>query len=241
MSVRTLVNPEFGISGDGTYQTVTELNTVIPTEKLHQIEQVMSAKFRMSPKMLLHLAKMLSHDPQSRHPRKRIVRWLLKRILHTLENPFEFPTPPQHVEHHEDDLSPRWIDCPLTHPGLDYFTVAIESNFVPFLRGDRSLSLPNILEILCILRHHLILAHEQMRNIQGDIDSGGQGSDALCSDIRYSSCGHERPYDELQNYYAAKESVYVISDLLQRIEQFLSTFLEKFKLYMEMCTKFSNV
>jgi hypothetical protein len=237
MSVRTLVSLEFGISGDDTYQTVTELNTVIPAEKLHQIEQVMSAKFRMSPKMLLHLAKMLSHDPESRHPRKRIVRWLFKRILHTLENPFELPTPPQHVEHHEDDLSPRWIDCPLTHPGLDHFTNAIEFNFVPFLRGDRSLSLPKILEILCILRHHLILAIEQMMSIRNDIDTGGQGSDALCSDVRYSTCGQERPFEEQQNYHAAKESIYVISDLLQRIEQVLPTFLEIFNLYVQMCSK----
>ena len=240
MSGRTLVSPGFGISGVDTHQTVVGLDAVIPTEKLHQIKHVMLAKFRISPKMLLHLAKMLSHNPQSRHPRKRIVLWLLKRVLHTLENPFEFPTPPQHVEHHEDDLSPRWIDCPMTHPGLDHFTVAIESNFVPFLRGDRSLSLTKILEILCILRHHLILAHEQMRYNVMMVDSDGQGSDALCSDIRFE-CGRERSFEELQDYYAAKESSYVISDLLQRIEQFLSNFSGKFELYLKMCNKFSNM
>lgn len=76
-----------------------------------------------------------------------------------------------------------------------------------------------------------------MISIQNDIDTGGQGSDALCSDVRYSTCGQERPFEEQQNYHAAKESIYVISDLLQRIEQVLPAFLEIFELYVQMCSK----
>ena len=229
-----LVLPGFGISGVDTLETITNLNELVSEKTLRR---VMSAKMSMSPKMLLYLAGMLSHFPQSRHPRKRIVWFVLRRVLHTLKNPLEFQTSPQDAQQPEEDFSICWIDCPLTHPGLDHFTYAIKSNFVPFLRGDRSLSLTKILEILCILRHHLILAYEQMRNIQGDIDSGGQGSDALCSDVRYSTCGQERPFEEQQNYHAAKESIYVISDLLQRIEQVLPTFLEIFNLYVQMCSK----
>jgi len=224
----------FGISCVDTRQTVARLNDAISAEKLFQIENVVSSLFRNSPKMMVFLARRLSHVPYEESQRfgKRMMLLVLKRVFKTLKNPFELPTlPPQYVEYY--DYQP-------THPYLSHFINAIESNFVPFLRGDKSLSLTEIIDILSILKHHLNIADEKMRYNVMIVDSGGQGSDALCSDIRFV-CGIERSFEELQDYYAAKESIHVIYDLLKGIEQMLSNFSCKFELYLKMYNKFSNI
>ena len=181
----------------------------------------------VSPSMMKTLARRLISLPNSQTPsgKNRFARLVVLRFLKKIEYT---PIPPHVFSEF----------CPQDPPELGQFSHVIASRFVPFLRGNMSLSLTQKFEILCFLIYHLktvrskMQHYSEMLNVGGRFDDDGYCSNEFCSDDEQQSSSN-RSSIEHSEFMFAKEAITHIDHFLEYFEPAMPTCQGIFERYMQ--------
>jgi hypothetical protein len=188
-----------------------ESKLYIPPEVFREIIRKFGFLVLVSPALVKTLARRLTlPNSQSSSGQNRFARLVILRLLKKIEYT---PIPPHVFSKF----------CQQDNPGLGQFSYVIANRFVPFLRGNMSLSLTQIFEILCFLIYHLKTARSKMQdysemlNVGGRFDDDGYCSNEFCSDDE-DCCSSNSSSIEHREFMFAKEAITHIDHFLEYFE-----------------------
>ena len=224
-SARFSVHSGFHTFASQLVQVSLELRLHIPPKVFCEIIRKFGFLVRVSPSMVKTLARRLTL-PNSQTPsgKNRFARPVVLRFLKKIE----CTRVPPHV------FSKF---CPQDPPELGQFSHVIASRFVPFLRGNMSLSFTQIFEILCFLIYHLKTVRSKMQHYSEMLNVGGRFNDGYCSDEFFSDDedwrSSNRSSIEHSEFMFAKEAITHIDHFLEYFEPAMPTCQGIFKRYMK--------
>jgi hypothetical protein len=203
-----------------------ELKLYIPPEVFHEIIRKFGFLVRFSPSMVKTLARRLTL-PKSQSPsvQNRLARLVVRRLLKKIEHT---PIPPHVFSEF----------CAQGKPYLGQFSYVVTNRFVPFLRGNMSLSLTQIFEILCFLIYHLKTARSKMKDYSDMLKDDGRFNDAdycsneFCSDDE-EWCSSNRSSIEHSEFMFANEAITHIDHFLEYFEPAMPICQRIFEGYMQ--------
>lgn len=190
-------------------QFFLELNIHIPPYVFRKIIRSVGILVRLPPRFVKTLVRRLISLPnsQSSSGKNRFAGVVVRRILKKIESP-----PPVFSRNClEEDLN------------LGQFSYVIASRFVPFLRGNMSLSLTQIFEILCFLIYHLKKARSKMQDFMQILNIDGRFDDE-----RYNE--QSVKYNEFKS---AKDIIKLVNLFLEYFEPAMPTCQGIFEHYMQ--------
>ena len=213
-SARFSVHSGFHTFASQLVQVSLELRLHISPKVFCEIIRKFGFLVRVSPSMMKTLARRLTL-PNSQTPsgKNRFARPVVLRFLKKIE----CTRVPPHV------FSKF---CPQDPPELGQFSHVIASRFVPFLRGNMSLSFTQIFEILCFLIYHLKTVRSKMQHYSEMLNVGGRFDDEDC-------CSSNRSSIEHSEFMFAKEAITHINHFLEYFEPAMPTCQGIFKRYMK--------
>jgi hypothetical protein len=231
-SARFSVHSGFHTFASQLVQVSLELRLHIPPKVFCEIIRKFGFLVRVSPALVKTLARRLISLPNSQTPsgKNRFAGFVVLRFLKKIEYT---PIPPHVFSEF----------CPQDPPELGQFSHVIASRFVPFLRGNMSLSFTQIFEILCFLIYHLKTArsnmqhYSEMLNVGGRFDDDGYCSNEFCSDDE-DCCSSNRSSIEHSEFMFAKEAITHINHFLKYVEPAMPICLRIFERYRDKLLNF---
>jgi hypothetical protein len=225
-SARLSVNSGFDTFASDFVRFSLELRLYISPEVFREIIRRFGFLVRFSPSMVKTLARRLTlPNSQSSSGQNRFARLVVLRFLKNIEHT---RVPP--------DVFSEF--CPQGKTNLGQFSYVVTNRFVPFLRGNMSLSLTQIFEILCFLIYHLKTAclkmhkYSDMLNVGGRFDDADYCSNEFCSDDE-EWCSSNRSSIEHSEFMFANEAIKHIGHFLKYFEPEMPICQKIFEGYMQ--------
>jgi hypothetical protein len=203
-----------------------ELRLYISPEVFSEIIGKFGFLVLVSPALVKTLAIRLTlPNSQSPSGQNRLARLVVRRLLKQTKYT---PIPPHVFSKF----------CPQDDPNLGQFSYVVTNRFVPFLRGNMSLSLTEIFEILCFLIYHSKTARSKMHeyskmlNVGRRFDDDGFCSNEFCSDDE-DCCSSKGLSIEHREFMFAEEAIKHIDRFLEYFEPAIPICQRIFERYMK--------
>jgi hypothetical protein len=160
-----IVREWFGIVAGDTCITVEKLNSLLLESQLIRRISVHADHTTIIISFTLVLLRRIFYPNYSRP--NRIIRMIMKRIfkiLRTNISAYECQNSSDRIPHRE------WKHLPLQpHKGILQFRYAVDEMLLPCLRGEISLSFPELVHVLSIIRFHIGVAYNNLSPIMVEL------------------------------------------------------------------------